>query len=188
MGCRELIEALRKAGDDRIRDVRAKAEAEAERIRTDAAARIARARETNERKHALEAARRSASMLADAQAQARRISIKTDRLLAERLREAARSRLGTLRNVGYRGVFEAFARELPRAAWKTLRVNEQDLELGRELFPGAEVVADRTITGGLAAVSEHEHVRVVNTFEKRLDRLWEELLPEMVKEVREMLL
>jgi vacuolar-type H+-ATPase subunit E/Vma4 len=41
------------------------------------------------------------------------------------------------------------------------------------------------ITGGLETISTEGEVRVVNTFEKRLERMWEEMLPEIMKEVKE---
>src|SRR5512145_3170701 len=186
MGCRELIESLRQAGDERVRAARAEAEQEAERIKADAAGRIAKAREANERKRAAEAARYAASLLAEANAEARRIRIKADRLLAERLHAAARSSLASLRNVGYRDVFRGLAREMPRAVWKKVQVNGSDATLARELFPDAEIITDRSITGGFVALSEGDQVRVVNTFEKRLERLWDDMLPDMIKEMREM--
>ncbi|MDH4164343.1 MAG: V-type ATP synthase subunit E family protein [Nitrospirota bacterium] len=186
MGCRELIESLRQAGDGRARAARAEAEQEAERIKADAAGRIARVREANERKRADGAARHEATVLAEANAEARRIRIRADRLLAERLQAAARSGLSSLRNVGYEGVFRGFAREMPRVPWKKVQVNPADEPLAREIFPDAEIVTDSSITGGFVALSEGDQVRVVNTFEKRLERLWDEILPDMINEVREM--
>jgi len=186
MGCKELIESLRRAGDERMRAAKSEAELEAERIKKDAAERIARAREANDRKHAAEVERHGASLLAEANAEARRARIKAERELADRLLAAARSSLPSLRNVGYDDVFAGLVRELPRTVWKNVKVNSEDLRLARELFPGAEVAADDSITGGFIATSENGQVRVVNTFEKRLERLWEEMLPEMVREVKEM--
>ena len=52
-------------------------------------------------------------------------------------------------------------------------------------FPDAEILFDKAITGGLEAISDGGEVRVVNTFEKRLERMWEEMLPEIMKEVME---
>lgn len=186
MGCRELIESLRTAGDERIRQARSEAETEADCIKADAEARIARAREANDRKHAAEAARHEAVLAAEANTEARRIRIRTERELAEKLLAAARSSLTSLRNVGYRDVFIELVRELPPVPWKTVRVNSEDVELGKELFPDVDVIADPSVTGGLIASSEGDRIRVVNTFEKRLERLWEEMLPDLVREVKEM--
>lgn len=187
MGCKELIESLRRAGDERVRMARAGSEREAERIKADAAGRIAKAREANERKHAAEAERSVAAALAEANAESRRIRIRAERALADRLLATARTALPLLRNVGYRDVFRGFVREMPRAVWKKVRVNAEDIALARELFPGAEVIADGSITGGFVALSEGDAVRVVNTFEKRLERLWDDMLPDLVREVKETL-
>ena len=115
----------------------------------------------------------------------RRKKLLAERALADRLYGLAQSSLPALRNVGYRDMFVSFAQELPRFAWKTIRVNPGDGALAREQFPGAEVQFDKTITGGLEAISDGGEVRVVNTFEKRLERTWEEMLPEIMKEVKE---
>ncbi len=185
MGCKELIESLRKAGDERIRLVRREAEQETARIRAEADSRVAKAREANERRHTAEAERQSAAILATAQAEARRIRIHAERVLADRLLATARASLISLRNVGYDDLFAGFVRELPREDWKQVRVNDEDIPLVRQHFPGAQTIADKTITGGFAVSSEGDRVRVNNTFETRLERLWEEMLPEIVAEARE---
>ena len=82
-------------------------------------------------------------------------------------------------------MFTSFAQELPRFIWKTIRVNPGDGALAREQFPDTEILFDKAITGGLEAISDEGEVKVVNTFEKRLERMWEEMLPEMMKEVME---
>jgi vacuolar-type H+-ATPase subunit E/Vma4 len=183
MGCRELIESLRVAGDERIKAIRAEAELEAGRIRAEAARRIEALEGEHARRHAVEAAKETEALQAEANSAIRRIGLRAERALAERLYTVAKDSLHTLRNVGYQDVLQGFARELPQFTWKKVRVNPEDAELARELFPGAEIQAAPEIIGGLEAVSEGERVRVVNTFEKRLERMWEEMLPEIMKEV-----
>jgi V/A-type H+-transporting ATPase subunit E len=51
------------------------------------------------------------------------------------------------------------------------------------MFPDAEVIADESISGGLDAATAGGRIRVVNTFEKRLERAWPILLPEMIRAV-----
>ena len=183
MGCKELIGSLRVAGDERLKAVRAEAEQEAARIRTEAAHRINALQEEHARKHAAEAERHAEALMAEANAAVRAVGLRAERALAERLFDAARGALHSLRNVGYRGVFTGFAQELPRFTWKTVRVNPEDVALAREQFPEAEVLADPAIIGGMVAVSEGDRVRVVNTFEKRLESLWEEMLPDIMRDV-----
>jgi vacuolar-type H+-ATPase subunit E/Vma4 len=183
MGCKELIGSLRAAGDERLKAIRAEAEKEAERVRLDAGRRIEALQEEHARKHAAEAARQAETLMAEANRNVRAIGLRAERALAERLYGAARASLNALRNEGYRDVFTGFARELPRFTWKTVQVNPGDVALAREQFPGAEVLAEPGIIGGLVAASEGDQVRIVNTFEKRLERMWEEMLPDIMKEV-----
>jgi V/A-type H+-transporting ATPase subunit E len=183
MGCKELIGSLRAAGDEKLKAIRAEAEQEAERVRADAARRIEALQEERARKHAAEAAKQSEALMAEANRTVRAIGLRAERALAERLYSAARASLPTLRNVGYRDVFTGFARELPQFTWKTVRVNPGDVALAREQFPEAEVLAEPGIIGGLEAASDGNRVQVVNTFEKRLERIWEEMLPDIMKEV-----
>jgi V/A-type H+/Na+-transporting ATPase subunit E len=183
MGCKELIGSLRVAGDERLQALRAEAEQEAGRVRAEAARRINALREEHARKHAAEAGRHAEALMAEANAAVRAVGLRAERALAERLYDVARVSLHTLRNEGYRDVFTGFARELPRFAWQTVRVNPDDVALAREQFPEAEVLADPAIIGGMVAVSEGDRVRVVNTFEKRLESLWEDMLPDIMREV-----
>jgi vacuolar-type H+-ATPase subunit E/Vma4 len=183
MGCRELIESLRTAGDERIKAIREEAEQEAGRIREETARRIEALQSEHARRHAAEAAKEAEALMSEANSSIRRIRLRAERALAERLYAAARESLHTLRNVGYGDVFQGFARELPRFTWKSVRVNPEDVAIARELFHGAEILPAPEIIGGLEAVSEGERVRVVNTFEKRLERMWEEMLPDIMKEV-----
>jgi vacuolar-type H+-ATPase subunit E/Vma4 len=185
MGCKELIEALRASGDEKIKAIRTDAEHEAERIRLEVAQRIESVRADHARKRSAAAAAHTERLLSDANGAARRIRLDADHALSARLYGVARASLPQLRNAGYRDAFISFAKELPRFTWKTVRVRPEDADLAQQLFPDAEIAADAGITGGLEAVSEGQRVRVVNTFEKRLERLWEELLPDVMKDVAE---
>jgi V/A-type H+-transporting ATPase subunit E len=182
MGCKELIASLKAAGDERLKSLRAEAEQEAAKVRAESARRIDALRDEHARKHAVEAERQADALLAGANAAVRAIGLKAERGLAERLYGAAQSSLHTLRNEGYPGVFAGFARELPGLAWRTVQVNPADAALARGQFPDAEVQVDPGIAGGLVVETEDGRVRVVNTFEKRLERLWEEMLPAIMKD------
>jgi V/A-type H+-transporting ATPase subunit E len=185
MGCKELIESLQAAGDERIKAMRAEAEQEAERVRAEAARRIAGVQADHARKRSAAAATHAERYLAEANGTVRQKRLLAERALADRLYGLARSSLTTLRNVGYRDMFTSFTQELPSFTWKTIRVNPADGALALEKFPNAEILFDKAITGGLEAISDEGQVKVVNTFEKRLERMWEEMLPEIMKEVME---
>ncbi len=185
MGCKELIESLRAAGNGKIRALRAEAEQEVERIRSEAEGRIAALRSAHAHERSVTANEHAGRILADANAEARTLRLGTERALAERLHALARKALPALRNEGYAGVFAAFAQELPAFAWKTIRVNAVDLDLARKHFPGAEIIADPAISGGFIAVSAGGEVQIVNTLERRLDSLWEEMLPDIMRDAAE---
>jgi V/A-type H+-transporting ATPase subunit E len=185
MGCKELIESLRASGDGKVRALRAEAEQEADRVRAEAAKRIEAIRERHLRDRQAAAAKQTEAVLAKANEEARRIRIRSERDLANRLAGLARASLSSLRNVGYGDVFVSFIHELPPFPWKTVRVSPADVDLAKTHFPDAEIAPDKDISGGLVVVSEGERVRVVNTFEKRLERKWEDMLPEIIAEVRE---
>ncbi|MEW6601620.1 MAG: V-type ATP synthase subunit E family protein, partial [Nitrospirota bacterium] len=68
----------------------------------------------------------------------------------------------------------------PAAAWDEVRVHSDDAVMARRYFPGAAVVADDQVSGGFEAAAENGRRHVVNTFEKRLERAWEEILPLLV--------
>lgn len=185
MGCKELIESLQAAGDERIKAMRLEAEQEAERVRAGARRKIAEVRADHAAKRSAAAAAHEEHCIAEANSIVRLQKLQAERALADRLYCLARSSLPGLRNVGYRDMFASFAQELPRFTWKTIRVNPADGALAREQFPDAEILFDKAITGGLEAISNEGQVKVVNTFEKRLERMWEEMLPEIMKEVME---
>jgi vacuolar-type H+-ATPase subunit E/Vma4 len=185
MGCKELIESLRAAGEGKVRELQAEAEREAEHIRAEAASRIAALREGHARERRAAEARQSEVILAGASSEVRRIRIRSERALADRLESLARTSLHTLRNVGYGDVFASFVRELPRLDWKAVRVNPSDIALAKEHFPDAAVAPDPAISGGFEVRSENDRISVVNTFEKRLERRWEEMLPEIMRSVQE---
>ncbi len=62
-------------------------------------------------------------------------------------------------------------------------MNPADIGLAKRHFPGAEIVPDETISGGMDATAEDGAIRVMNTFEKRLERAWREMLPLLIKDV-----
>ncbi|MDA8098123.1 MAG: V-type ATP synthase subunit E [Nitrospiraceae bacterium] len=180
MGHRELIESLRIAADGKVRTLRDETETEAGRLRAETALKID---ELHRARQAAAAARTTVQaelLVADARSRARLIKRGAERMLATRLHALARSLLASLRNVGYADVFGSFVKELPPLMWKSVRINPSDLELAREHFPDAEIGTDPAISGGFIAASEGGKITVTNTFEKRLERIWEELCPMLI--------
>ncbi|MGD0886575.1 MAG: V-type ATP synthase subunit E [Thermodesulfovibrionales bacterium] len=183
MGCKELIESLRKEADKRIESIWQDAGAEAEKIRTEASRKIELIREESTKACSSEVRDILTYALSEADKQARMCKLSAEKNLSDRLFSVATSCLGRLRNERYKDVFKAIAGELPPCSWQTVSVNPEDVDIAREIFPDAEIIQDTGITGGLAAAAEDGKIRIINTFEARLIRAWEDLLPELIKDV-----
>jgi len=195
MGYRELIDALRREGEDKAAAIHREAETEAERVRQEAEERLTVLREEYARRKSAAVAAATGSVLAEARYRERRIRVASETALADRLYLLARRILPSLREEAapfeqgpagresYRALFSALVAELPPWAWETVRVNPADEELARRFFAEAEIVADATVTGGLEVTSDNGCRRVDNTLEKRLERGWADILPGLMKEV-----
>ncbi len=181
MGSKELIESLRKAADGKIRSLWREAEAEAERLRAETSRKIDEIRENDTRMLSSKAGEETEKILWDANNTARMHRLSAEKALADRAFSLALSALRRLRNEQYKEAFEKIVHELPRLAWQTVRVNPEDIGLAGEYFPGAEIIPDENITGGVDAMMEAGKIRVINTFEKRLERAWEDIFPALMK-------
>jgi vacuolar-type H+-ATPase subunit E/Vma4 len=135
MGCKELIESLRASGDEKIAALRAEAGQEAAKVRADAGRAIEALRAGYERRKAGLADEIAAERASQAQESIRRVMLAAEKKLCDRLSALARSSLRKLRNEGYGETFRSFVSELPRFAWKTVRVNPGVAELARTFFP-----------------------------------------------------
>jgi len=122
-------------------------------------------------------------VLAEEGGRARSIRLGAEKTLSDRLLSVALSSLKQLRHTRYPEVFEKLAKELPSLPWKIVRVHPDDKDLARKHLPDAEIVPMETITGGLDAATADGTIRVVNTFEKRMERAWSDLLPLLIKDV-----
>jgi len=183
MGNGEFIEALRREGEEKIRTICREAEAEAERIRGDAAGRISRIRENIERAHFIALKEQTGATVVEAEREARMILLSAEKELSGRLHEVSVKVIARLREKRYPEVFDALAQELPCYNWQVVRVNPRDEERARDYFPGSEIITEEGITGGLDVMDKEGNIRVVNTFEKRLENAWIEILPELIKDV-----
>ncbi len=183
MGRNELIEALRREGEEKRRSIRRQAEEEADRIRKEASEEMERVRQECKDRQAAAAGERCDALFSEARRKARMVLLSAHEELAERLRREAFRSLGCLRERSYANVFRGLVTELPAYRWRVVRVSPDDKERAREYFPEAEIISDSTISGGLDVTGKRAAVRVVNTFEKRLESLWEDLLPELIRDV-----
>ncbi len=182
MGCKELIESLRRAADERIRLIWKDAEGEADKIRAEVSHRLDLLRESNSRTESLAAIAAQVAAVSEANNRSRINLLTAEKALSDHLYSIALSSLQRLRNSGYQEAFRKMAQELPPLAWKTVRVNPADVSLAKGSFAGAEIIPDKMIAGGVDAMTDGGKIRVINTFEKRLERAWVDMLPGLLKE------
>jgi len=183
MGRDELVAALRRQTEEKIASQWEEARAKAREIRKERENRLSRLREE------LAASRREAArveaeaVLRQAEGEIRDRTLRTEREVSERLYRIGVGLLPELRGENDEKSFRSLSEELPPFLWSALRVNPADVDLASTLFPDADVTGDERIAGGLDAASDGDRVRVVNTYEKRLERAWEELLPILLRDV-----
>jgi V/A-type H+/Na+-transporting ATPase subunit E len=183
VGYSELIDALRGEGEDKVREIWREAVEEAKRIREDASAKADALRERHRQIQVSSSGQKREEVLTNARREARRTRVYAEKELAERLYTVALHTLNRLRGERYKDAFHALVQELPHRQWETVRVNPADQEMAGEHFPDAEIIPDDSILGGFEAGRVEGRVRVINTFEKRLEKIWPEILPALLKDV-----
>ena len=185
MGCKELIESLRRAADERIKLIWHETEGEAEKVREEVSHKLDQLRENCSRAESLAVTAAQLSAVSEANNRSRTFLLKAEKALSERLYSVALSSLPRLRGSDYREVFGKMARELPLLDWKKVRVNPEDAGLAKSIFTGADIIPDKSIAGGVDAMTDGGKIRVINTFEKRLERAWVDMLPELLKKIHD---
>ncbi len=183
MGHRELIESLRKEGEESINRLWSEVKTEAEKINAEASRKIEEIRENYRESQDIAVREQEGSILSGAKNRAHIINLSAEKVLSERLFPLALSYLRELRNDRYEDVFASLAKELPDVTWKDVRVNLQDVRIAQEHFPGSNVIPDDNISGGLEVIREDGKICIANTFEKRLEKAWEDILPLLISEI-----
>ncbi len=182
MGHEELITSLRKETEERIAALKERTDKEIQRIRTDLAGKIDTLREEYRAKQELAHIEEEENMRSEAEKTVRRIRLNSEKALADRLLPIAFSCLPSLRDRRYEKVFASLVHELPSRAWSEVWVHADDTNRAKEYFPGARVFVKDTITGGFEVSRDEGKVLIANTFEKRLERAWEDLFPPIMKD------
>lgn len=185
MGCKELIDSLRQAADEKRTELRQQAEGEVQALRREYSQRTEEARRQQDAHLAAKTRESAVEILSDARGEALLIKLSSEKLMADRLFRIALGALETLRDDRYEGLFSALAGELPPLRWRTVRVNPGDVALAGRHFPGASIVEDPAISGGMEVMTEDGKIRTINTFEKRLERAWERIVPLLMKKLYE---
>lgn len=184
MGYQELIDTLKKEGEKKAQAIRAETGAEADKITSKTTGKIKQLREEFRKKETALTIKQENDVLAAAENKARSIRLSAEESLSARLFELAGSMLHELRDARYTAVFASLVKELPLSAWTEALVNQDDVSMALVHFPGIHIIADNRISGGIDVAGENSRQRIINTFEKRLERAWEEMLPSLIHEVR----
>jgi vacuolar-type H+-ATPase subunit E/Vma4 len=182
VNCESLLESLRKGGEEEIRSAEAAMSEEIARIEQEISVKVAALKVQYEKNVQTDAAKRTEEILHDAHRKADLIRTASFRKLSFRLYQLAGLSLPLLRNERSEEVFDALKAELPALHWESVRVNPDDVAMAQRSFSGAEVIPDGTISGGMDVMSADGKIRIINTFEKRLERAWEDLRSDLLKE------
>lgn len=179
----KLIESLCKDCEEKIRLIREETDSEIEKLRTEAVDKIKCMTEECKRAQSLSIKERTDAIISDAEKTANAIMVASENSLSERLYSMAMNCLSFLRNEEYNIIFKKLIDELPKLQWQQIEVNPKDVEIVKRYFPEANVNASSAITGGIDVRADNGRVRIINTLEKRLERGWADILPEMLKDV-----
>lgn len=185
MGQQELETALRREGEEKAREIWRCAEQEALKLRDETDRRIAEVQEQCRAHQRMESLRLQEDAKAVVLHQARLRCLAAEAHLNERLKCMTAALLKSLGKKGGDSLFSELADEVPDYDWQQVKVAVQDEALAQARFFNAEINTDEKISGGLEVEGDDGRVVVINTLEKRLEHLWQELLPEMMTELRQ---
>ena len=185
MGEKELKTALQHEGEAHAREFWEHAEAAVEGRRKEIETELEHLHdETGRSLQAEESALRN-NLLFKARAKAMGDKLRAEAAMELRLLEIADRVLGEMIGDSRQQLWHALYRELPEYQWTKIKVHPKDLEFARRAFPSATIDSDETIGGGLVATAEEGTIRVDNSLSCRLMRAWPDLLPGLMKDLRE---
>jgi len=185
MGVSELKTALRQDGEARARAFWQQSEAAVEKRRKEINAEVERLRDETGRAVQAEEARLRNKLLFEAKARASGCRLQAEAAMELRLLEMAGKVLGEMIDKSRKEIWQALSRELPEYPWTNLRVNPKDLVFARQDYPAATIEYDEAMDGGLVATDTKGTIRIDNSLSCRLSRAWPDLLPNLMKDLRE---
>jgi vacuolar-type H+-ATPase subunit E/Vma4 len=183
MGHKELIESLQQEGEDKIRQLWKDAETEAADMRAATSNKIESISKEYRNNALREEQNQAQDLFSEAAKSAGKIMLQAEQELSDRLFPLALSCLHTLKNERYPAVFDLLVKEIPDAKWKEVRVHPDDVQIAGKYFSETDITPDNEISGGMEAVGAERNVVINNTFEKRLERAWDDLLPLLINEI-----
>jgi V/A-type H+-transporting ATPase subunit E len=185
MGEKELRTALQHEGEAHARGFWEQAEAVVEGRRKEIETELEHLHDETRRSLQAEEAALRNNLLFEAQARATEVKLYAEAAMELRLLEIADRVLGEMIGGSRQGLWQALYRELPEFQWTSVKVHPEDLELARRAFPSAAIDIDEAIAGGLIVTNAEGTIRVDNSLSCRLMRAWPDLLPDLIKDLRE---
>lgn len=184
MGRRELLEALRREGQEAMAAIALRGDAEEKKMRSGAEQCRENRRREHEQQRELLCSDRQRTIISTAAREASLIRLRAEHALSLRLHERARACLKQLRSGDAERLFRSLAAELPSESWHTVWTTPGDAALASEYFTGATIIPDETLTGGFKVATADNSLTIDNTLEARLEKVWPDLLPHLMAELR----
>jgi vacuolar-type H+-ATPase subunit E/Vma4 len=183
LGLDELINTLKKNEQQQIDDIWQAAKNEAESIRTQVAEAIAAITKNHADQLASACQKSMRAIFSETEVKTREKKLFAYQALDQALRNAALKQLTALRKQNYEKIFATLVRELPERQWEKIIINPADVELAAKFFNVNSIRQDPAVSGGLVALTANDRIIVDNTFEKRLERKWLHILPQLIAEI-----
>lgn len=183
MGLNELIDSLKKNGQKQIDDIWQAAESEAEILRKQIAEAIADITKIHADKLASACQKSMRAIFSETEVKTRQKKLFAYQNLDQALRNAALKQLPSLRHQKYEKIFAMLVAELPEREWEKIVVHPDDLQMAAKFFTANSLQPDSAISGGVLAETANGRIVVDNTFEKRLERKWPQILPQIIAEL-----
>lgn len=184
MGRRELLDALQREGRETMAAIAARSKADEERLLAGFDERQAELRREYEQQRELQCSELRRSIISRAERAAALIRLRAEHQLSLRLHEQARSGVLQMHVDDPEALFRGLLAELPPESWRSVRVNPGSASLAADCFPAAEIIKDPLLSRGFIAIAADGGLAVDNTLSTRLERLWPELLPALLAELR----
>lgn len=185
MGRRELLDALQREGRETMAAIAENGKSEEERLRAGFEERRALLILEHEQQRELRCKNLELEIISRAKREAALIRLRAEHLLSLRLHERACICVMEMDAEEPEALFRGLAAELPLDVWRTVRVNPGFTSLAADCFPGAEIVVDPSLPEGFKVISADGSLSVDNTLSTRLERLWPDLLPHLMAELRQ---
>lgn len=184
MSRQELLDDLRRQGEAKVKALWEEVRTAADAYRQELAQEQQAEAERLERETSRQAATSRQRLLNDSRRELTGRRLQATQALAERLHRLALAELPALRRDGGGDLFAALAAELPELPWAEIRVHPDDAQAAQRHFAKAQILPDPELVGGLVARAQDRPLTVDNSLDRRLERLWPQLLPLLLAELK----